>query len=223
MSDRYDHIDDAVAKLGRAHDEQLISLSRSPAAQALFAEVVTIDEVQRATDAPRRSPSSLARRPRRRARFALAAAAAAVVAVAAGFAFAATVHRAPPAPAPVAFRNSGSYIVATVVNPNAAVQDLQAAFAARNLNIHLKLAPVAPGMVGSVVYMGTLAGPGEIGTLSGAGSAGPGGPQPIGLLIPIGFRAHADIVLGRPAKPGEIYRSPGGALDGMRILEASGV
>jgi len=222
MSDRYAHIDDAVAKLGRTRDEQLISLSQSPAAQALLEEVVTIDELQRASDAPGRSRIPHTGRPRRRARFALAAAAAAVVAVAAGFAFAAEVHHAPPAPAPVAFRNSGGYIVATVVNPNAAAQELQAAFAAHNLNIHLKLAPVSPGMVGSVVYMGTM-GPSEIGTLSGAGSAGPGGSQPIGLLIPVGFKAYAEIVLGRAAKPGEIYRSPGGALDGMRLLEASGV
>ena len=121
------------------------------------------------------------------ARFALAATAAAVVAVAAGFAFAAAVHHAPPAPAPVAFRNSGGYIVATVVNPNAAAPQLQAAFAAHNLNIHLKLAPVSP-LVGSVVYMGTM-GPSEIGTLSSAGSAGSGGSQPIGLLIPAGFKA----------------------------------
>jgi anti-sigma-K factor RskA len=223
MSDRHDHIDDAVAKMGRARDEQLLSLSQSPAAQALFADVVTSDELQRASDAPLRSPSLHAGRPRRRARFALAAAAAAVVAVAVGFTFAVAVHHAPPAPAPVAFRNSGSYIVATVMNPNAAEQELQAAFAAHNLNIHLKLAPVSPEMVGSVVYMGTLAGPSEIGALSNSGSAAQGGPQPIGLLIPVGFKAHADIVLGRAAKPGEIYRSPGGALDGMRLLEATGV
>jgi hypothetical protein len=222
MSDRYDHIDDAVAKLGRASDDQLVSLSRSPAAQALFEDVVAIDELQRASDAPLRSPSLHAGRPRRRARFALAATAAAVVAVAAGFAFAAAVHHAPPAPAPVAFRNSGGYIVATVVNPNAAAPQLQAAFAAHNLNIHLKLAPVSPDMVGSVVYMGTM-GPSEIGTLSSAGSAGSGGSQPIGLLIPAGFKAYANIVLGRAARPGEIYRSPGGALNGMRLLEASGV
>jgi len=146
-----------------------------------------------------------------------------VVAVAVGFAFAPDVHRAPQAPGPVAFRNSGSYIVATVVNPDAAAQELQAAFAAHDLNIHLKLAPVSPGMVGSVVYMNTLAGPSEIGTLSSAGSAAPGGSQPIGLRIPVGFKAYAEIVLGRAAKPGEIYRSPGGALNGMRLLEASGV
>ena len=132
MSDRYAHIDDAVAKLGRARDEQLASLSRSPAAQALFEEVVTVDGPRRASDTARLSPSPRFGRPRRRARFALAAAAAAVVAVASGFAFAAAVHRTPPAPAPVAFRSSGSYIVATVVNPNAAVQQLQAAFAAHN-------------------------------------------------------------------------------------------
>ena len=222
MSERYEHIDEVVAKLGRARDEQLLSLSQSPAAHALFADVVAIDELQRAGDVTRLSPSPRIGRPRRRARFALAAAAAAVVAVAAGFAFAAAAHHAPPAPAPVAFRNSGSYIVATVVNPNAAAQELQAAFAAHDLNIHLKLAPVSPGMVGSVVYMGTM-GPSEIGTLSSGGSAAPGGSQPIGLLIPAGFKAYADIVLGRAARPGEIYRSPGGALNGTRLLEASGV
>jgi hypothetical protein len=222
MSERYENTDEAVAKLGRTRDEQLISLSQSPAAQALFADVVAIDEVQRATDRPRRSPSPHAGRPRRRVRFALAATAAAVIAVAVGFAFAADVHRAPPTPAPVAFQSTGGYIVATVVNPNAAAQQLQAAFAAHNLNIHLKLAPVSPDMVGSVVYMGTM-GPSEIGTLSSTGSARQGGSPPIGLLIPVGFKAYADIVLGRAAKPGEIYRSPGGALNGMRLLEASGV
>jgi len=74
---------DAVAKLGRASETAGLSVTE-PAAQALFEDVVAIDELQRASDAPLRSPSLHAGRPRRRARFALAATAAAVVAVAAG-------------------------------------------------------------------------------------------------------------------------------------------
>jgi hypothetical protein len=220
MSDRHDRIDAAVAKLGRTSDAQLMSVSQSPAAQALFEDVVAIGELQRASDAPHRSLSPRTRAPRRRARLVLATAAAAVVAVAAAFAIGVAMHQAPPAPAAVAFRGSGDYIVATVVNPNAAAQELRAAFAAHNLDIHLKLAPVSPDMVGSVVYMGTSAGPNAVEALDGVA---PGGSRPIGLRIPVGFRGHADIVLGRAAKPGEIYHSPGDALDGMRLVDASGV
>ncbi len=145
----------------------------------------------------------------------------AVVAAVAALAINAAVDRTPRAAAAVAFHTSGDNIVATVVNPHAAARELNAAFAAHNLNnIDLRLVPVPVSMVGSVVYMGTSAGASDIVVFRGASGAS-GGLHAIALRIPIGFKARAHIVLGRAAMPGEIFVSAGGALDGTRLLEAS--
>ena len=111
---------------GRAQRRPAGLLSRSPAAQALFEGVVAIDELS-ARQVMRRSVRRVsdAGRPRRRARFALAAT---VLAVVAG-------RPASLSPRPCTMRHqrlprspsgtSGGYIVATVVNPNAAAPQLE--------------------------------------------------------------------------------------------------
>ena len=209
-----ERIDQAVAKLGRISDEQLASLSHGPAAQALLQEVIAMDH-----DA---TESRASRRVRQRRRLVFAVAAAAGVA-ALLFALTVALRPAPPAAAAVRFQTSGDYIVATVVDPYAAEQQLDAAFAAHGLHITLKLVPVSPSMVGSVVYMGSSADASQIGVLYSKTKRAPGGPLPIGLRIPVDFKGSADIVLGRAAKPGETYVSTGDAFAPGEALHGSGL
>jgi hypothetical protein len=216
MKHRPEQIDDVVAKLARVDDEQLASLSQSPAAQALFEEVTAVEHTSPASDpVPTKSP-------RRRLRIAVVVAALAVVSAVA-FGIVADLRQAPPAAAAVEFRTSGSFIVATVENPFAAERQLDAAFAAHELNITLKLVPVSPSMVGSVVYMGSSADASEIGVLYSKTKQAPGGPLPIGLRIPVDFKGQADIVLGRAARPGETYVSTGDAFAPGEVLHGSGL
>jgi hypothetical protein len=132
-------------------------------------------------------------------------------------------RQAPPAAAAVEFRTSGDYIVATVVNPYAAEQQLDAAFAAHGLHITLKLVPVSPSLVGSVVYMGSSADASGIGVLYSPTRQAPGGPLPIGLRIPTDFQGRADIVLGRAARPNETYVSTADAFAPGEALHGSGL
>jgi hypothetical protein len=219
MTDRSDRIDDALGKLNGVDDEGLTSLSHSPAAQALFEEVVSMDH-----DETRGATRSQARRrqktPRRRARLAWVSAAAAVVIAASAFGIVSAVSDTPAAAA-VEFKESGQYIVATVEDPYAAAERLRAAFVAHGLDITLKLVPVSPSMVGSVVFMDIEGG--DITSLVSATRQAPGGPMPVGLRISVDFKGRAEIVLGRAAQPGETYVSTGDAFAQGEVLHKSGL
>lgn len=157
-------------------------------------------------------------------RVAVVAAAAAIV-MAATFG-AAQLLRPSPAEASVEFSSSGTWVVATITDPFAAQDELRAAFASRGLDIDVRLVPVSPSMVGTVISMSGSAqkgGAGAIRTLADASQQAPGGPQQIGLRVPGDFEGHADITLGRPAKPGEVYQSAGDAFSPGEVLHASGL
>lgn len=219
MTHRSDRIDATVAKLDPVADEELTSLSQSPAAQALFEEVVSVQPNE--TNNEERGALG-ARHPHWRSRLAWACAAGVVVA-AAVLGIALTLHNPAPAAAAVEFRTSGNYIVAIVVNPYAATQQLDAAFAAYGLDITLKLVPVSPSLVGGVVYMDEPSGASAIETLPSSTREAPGGPLQVGLRIPIDFKGHADIDLGRAARPGEAYVSTGDAFAPGEALYKSGL
>ena len=221
MTHRSDLIDAAVVKLRRVDDEELTSLSQSPAAQALFEEVVSVqpDETQEGQQHSARR----ARPSRRRARLVWACATAAVVVAGAALGITLVLHNPAPAAAAVEFRTSGDYIVATVVNPYAAEQQLDAAFAAHGLDITLKLVPVSPSLVGDVVYMDISAGASGIETLPSPTREAPGGPLQVGLRIPVDFKGQAAIDLGRAARPGETYVSTGDAFAPGEVLYKSGL
>lgn len=147
------------------------------------------------------------------------------VAIAAAVLFtgSAAVH---PTPA-VAFTTAASGdIVATVTDPFAAQKQLDAAFAAHGFDITVKLVPVSPSLVGTLVGMGAGAGGSlsEIKPIEGNGPCVEGGAGcPIGVEIPATFTGSGSIILGRPAQPGEQYAAAGSAFAPGEALHCSGL
>jgi hypothetical protein len=127
----------------------------------------------------------------------------------------------------VSFSRDGEFIVALIRDPNADSVALRQAFAQHGLNITVHLIPVSPSAVGTLVYFSfddrggsgiePLAGDDPAcTTMSGSGC-------PIGLRVPIDFQGRADIALGRPANPGERYRSGNEAYAPGEALHCSGL
>ena len=121
------------------------------------------------------------------------------------------------AEAALAFKTDGRYIDVIVRNPVADPKKYQAEFEARGLKITLRLIPVSPSIVGTVLFVSTD-GPGgnSIQTITAKGRCwdGAGGDKcPVGLRVPIGYQGQAALVFGRAARPGEQYASyaPAGA------------
>ncbi|HEY1639781.1 MAG TPA: hypothetical protein VGG35_03770 [Streptosporangiaceae bacterium] len=133
-------------------------------------------------------------------------------------------------PAPVrahvlSFVRHGHYIDVIVRDPVADPAQYRAEFARHHLNISLKLLPVSPSIVGTVVYFGgTHTNAITPITATGACHVASGGDQcPVGLRVPVSFRGQADLVFGRAARPREQYEStasafaPGEAMHGLDI------
>jgi hypothetical protein len=124
----------------------------------------------------------------------------------------------------VAFRTvSGGEIVATVTDPFAAESQLKAAFAQRGFSITLKLIPVSPSLVGTVVYTSDNGGASTIQPLQGGRCLNGGGGCAIGVKIPAGFTGQGYITLGRPARPGETYESQASVFAPGEALHCSGL
>lgn len=125
----------------------------------------------------------------------------------------------------VAFHTAADgQIIATVTNPFAAESRLRAAFAKHGLKISVRLVPVSPSLVGTVIYIGNDGGDlSQIQTLQSGRCETGGGRCPIGLKIPTTFTGHGYIALGRPAKPGESYESQTSAFAPGELLHCSGL
>ena len=178
------------------------------------------DERDPATTRRRSARSRASRRPR------LLVLAASVIA--AGFAVAVLVLNSTvqtqPARAAVSFRTAADgEIVATVRNPVAAENQLDAAFAAHGLRITVSLVPVSPSLVGTVVYASDTGGNDAIQTIGHGRCLTGGGGCPIGLKIPSDFTGRGSITLGRPAKAGESYESTASAFAPGEALHCSGL
>jgi hypothetical protein len=127
------------------------------------------------------------------------------------------------------FTRHGHYINVIVRNPVADPKRYRAEFKAHGLNISLKMIPVSPSLVGTVVYSGSSnAGHdfAQIKVITAKGrcfTGGAGNECPVGLRVPIGFRGDAQLAFGRAARRGERYESttsataPGEVLHGLRI------
>lgn len=127
----------------------------------------------------------------------------------------------------LSFTTSGGYITVIVRNPLADPSRYRAEFAAHHLNIALRLVPVSPSIVGTVVYLGEPAKSPQIQTITAPGrcfTGGGGSACPVGVRIPVGFRGQGEVVFGRAARPGEQYEStapvtaPGEAMHGLTFV-----
>lgn len=215
MRNRDDFVEAMLGKLKRVHDEKLTSLSETEAAQALFREVVSMERSQ---------ARSAVRRPRRRRRRLLLASGVAAVGLALAVFFGVSQLVDPRgAQAAVQFSQTDDYIVATIIDVYASSAELRDAFAAQGLDIDLKLVPVSPSLVGSVVFIEDESNAGGIETISSPDREAPGGPLQIGIRVPVGYKGHAEIDLGRPAKPEETYVSSGIAFAEGEALHGSGL
>ncbi len=127
----------------------------------------------------------------------------------------------PPAAQALSFSRHGGAIIVTVRNPLADPARYRSEFARHHLHITLKLLPVSPSLVGTVVYLS-----GDITPITAHGrchTGGGGAACPVGVRVPASFHGQAQVVFGRAARPGEHYEStasafaPGELLHGMRV------
>jgi hypothetical protein len=123
---------------------------------------------------------------------------------------------------PLAFIVGNGSITVLVRNPLADPSRYRAEFAKHHLNITLKLVPVSPSLVGTLIYSDGS----SLATITAKGrcyTGGGGSACPVGVRIPAGFHGSADLVFGRAARPGEQFMStasafaPGEAMHGMRV------
>lgn len=108
--------------------------------------------------------------------------------------------------AALSFSTQHGYLLVKVRDPLADPKRYKKEFAAHGMKIDLSLVPASPSVVGTVV-MSDL--PPSVKTVSAKGDCfdGGGGPCPVGVKIPLGFRGTGTIVFGRAARPGEKYAS----------------
>lgn len=207
MSERQ-QIDDRVRHVAPVRDEDVVSLTRSEAAEALFQEIIAGREPRR----HRRRYPSLGLMWRRGV-----VAVATACLIAAGLLIAAP-RLTSPAAAGVEITRQGGYLVATVVDLNADPEAMREAFRERGLDIDLRLVPVSPSLVGEIVAMSD-----DRAGIEHLPDRARGCPEelrcgPIGLRIPLAWEGHADVTLGRRTRPGETYVSSGSAFAPGEIL-----
>jgi hypothetical protein len=125
----------------------------------------------------------------------------------------------------LSFSRHGGQITVIVRDPLADPAAYRAEFARHHLRISLKLLPVSPSLVGTVVYIGQSGGA-DIQPITARGrcwTGGGGAACPVGVRIPAGFQGSAQLVFGRAARAGERYESTtsafavGEVMHGMRV------
>ncbi len=195
---------DDIRRLAYVTDDEAARLV-GPQARADLAEQIMATEVTEVTE---KAP-----RPRRTLRLGLPlAAVAATAAVVTVVTVGGTGGHATRSNGPVVMSNAaltfstqGKYLVVKVRDPLADPARYKKEFAARGLDIDLRLVPASPSVVGTVVYMDGVTGL-KIISAKGECYSG-GGACPVGVRIPADFKGHAGITFGRAARPGEPYNS----------------
>ena len=218
MTERNDRLNEIVGSLASVQDKDLASLSTTPAARALFDEIVATPRSEHTRRASRFS----------RVRFApvrVGVAAAGVILLVVGLLVGRQVVRAPEA---VAFSTEGDYIVARIVDPAATRQELEAAFAQHGLDVRAILVPASPSLVGTVgaMYPEGASATSNVELLYEQGvcfTQGGGFQCPVGLKIPTDFVGQVTIEIGRTARSGETYEIATDAFAPGEILHCTGV
>jgi hypothetical protein len=227
--------DGVVRRIARVHDDALRGLARRPAARALLDDITALPPGPAAR--PARARGRAGRRP-----MILGAAAAAAIATAGVAGVVAltdhpgnsTIDRNPVRlAAAVKITRKATYYEARIVDPLADQKRFKAAFAKYGLNIEVTLLPASPHIVGTIVFedederaqQSEREGAG-IKMIDDPACRTPSGANcSIGLRIPLNFKGHAGIAIGRKAEPGEPYAttSPKDAphgLGGMTVAQA---
>ena len=207
---------DSIRAAAPVWDEDLIGTAASPEARRLLASILVQPH---ATEGGKVVALPDAHRPRRLR--SLPAVAAAIVAVVAAASMYGTL-RPSPAAAGIEIRQEGEWLVATVTDLNAKPEEMRRAFLASGLDVDLKLVPASPSRVGTIVALVDDGSVGGIDSLNAPGCAETG-CGPLGVRIPMSYRGHAEITLGREAKPGEAYVSVTSALAPGEALHCSGL
>jgi len=127
----------------------------------------------------------------------------------------------------LSFTTSSGYITVLVKNPYADPSWYNADFARHHLAITLRVVPVSPSLVGTVVFEDNAEGTSDVTPITEKGKCwtGGGGDEcTIGVKVPLDFHGQESIYFGRPARPGEQYVSTtspfvrGEALYGMHYI-----
>ncbi len=130
--------------------------------------------------------------------------------------------------AAVRITRAPAYYEARIIDPHADEKRFAAAFAKYGLHITVMLLPVSPHVVGTVVFedederarQSESEGAGIKMIYDRACRTASGGDCSIGLRIPLSFKGHATVEIGRQAEPGERYAStsPKDGYQGLRGL-----
>ncbi|WP_067821849.1 hypothetical protein [Actinomadura kijaniata] len=123
----------------------------------------------------------------------------------------------------LAFAQRGEFLEVRIVDPNADPEMYRKQFATHGLNVDLRVLPVSPSLVGTMLSYDeqTRTRP-RVTPLDGGGGCGDLWCQP-GVRVPTGLRDRVTLTFGRAARPGERYQITGDAaargepLNGVRV------
>ncbi|MEU6408960.1 hypothetical protein [Microbispora sp. NPDC046933] len=112
-----------------------------------------------------------------------------------------------PAPAAAALdiRREGDHYVVMVRDLFADPATYQRELHDRGLDVEVRLVPTAAGSAGRALYLDGTRDHSAITTIEAPGECVRFAGCPIGFRIPVGFRGHATVLIGRAARPGERY------------------
>lgn len=202
--------DGVVRRLARVHDDELRGLARRPAARNLLDNVTALPSDPAARPALARGRAG--RRPMiTGAVAATAIATAGVVGVTALTGSSNPVRLA----AAVQITRKTTYYEARIVDPQADQKRFKAAFARYGLHIDVRLVPVSPRLVGTVVFededqraqQSESEGAGIKWIYDPACRTASGADCSMGLRVALNFKGHAIVEIGRKAERGELYVS----------------
>ncbi|GGO20008.1 hypothetical protein GCM10010116_40130 [Microbispora rosea subsp. aerata] len=108
-----------------------------------------------------------------------------------------------PASAALEIKRDGDHYVVMFRDLYAAPASYQRELRQRGLDVDVRLVPAAAASAGRVVYFDGTRDLSAIKPIKAPGECVRPFGCPIGFRIPVGFRGHATVLVGRPARPGE--------------------
>jgi hypothetical protein len=121
----------------------------------------------------------------------------------------------------VMFTQRGDAVIVTIVNPMVTANDLSQAFADHHLDISVRLIPVSPSEVGTII---TQEGPGGAAIQPLATPGCPIGDPSCPITLSISnVQGHSSVVVGRTAQAGELYASSASVFSPGELLHCSGL